>query len=478
MNKRKLASLEIKNDKIFVFPVLNFIDSLVQYHVSMDITRYQKFRLVVSGMIQERIERSYPGTQGSLFVEVYRTGDYFEIAVRDKGVPGWQDFSFDKNAITKNEQDLRNYLIDLYVDEVGLEKLGNEGQRVFLRIRIINPVEFIEPEPYEETVALDTNITIRPVKTAEDAIEAIRCIYSEYGYSYSYERLYYVNSFMQLIENKEIMSFLAVNDHGQTAGHFILAFSDFYKNMPEISTVVIKNEFRGLGLFSKFMTHCETVGKELGLRALMGQPVTFHPMSQKAFLRAGYTATSLLMSYINSDVESEYNKDGERLGLSVGVKILDENAYSRVYAPKEISGFVDRIYKRLGMKYDLCLDGEQEALTEMLFETNTTLKMSKIIVQKAGDGLEEELQQAIQDAIKQKSEMVELAINLNSPGCDYAYEIAKKHHFSLSGLIPGGENGDYLMMQMLPGESMNYDKLVVVGEFEELRNDIIAITKK
>ena len=132
---------------------------------------------------------------------------------------------------------------------------------------------------------------------------------------------------MTLIKNKEIMSFLAVNDHGQTAGHFLLAFSDLYKNMPEVSTVVVKKEFRGLGLFAKFMDYCDEIGKEHGFRALMGQPVTFHPMSQKAFLRAGYTATSLLMSYINPEIESEYNKDGERLGLSVSVKMLDEDAF-------------------------------------------------------------------------------------------------------------------------------------------------------
>ena len=255
MNKRKLASIEITNDKGFIFPVMSFIDSLVQRHTSVDASRYQQIRFVALEVLKQRIENSYPGSKGEIFVELYIVGDFFEISVRDKGIPGWQDFSFDKSEIAENRKDLRNYMISLYVDEIGMEKLGSEGQRVFVRKKILNPLNFVKPEPYEETAILDTNITIRPVVTEADVIEAIRCIYAEYGYSYSYERLYYVNSFMALIKNKEIMSFLAVNDHGQTAGHFLLAFSDLYKKMPEVSTVVVKKEFRGLVLFAIFMDY-------------------------------------------------------------------------------------------------------------------------------------------------------------------------------------------------------------------------------
>lgn len=477
MHKRKLASLEIKNKQAYTFPVLSFMDAIAERHKNVDVARYQQLRFVAAEMLRQRIEKAYPGSEGAIVVEMYLADDYFEFSVRDKGVPGWQDFSFDKNEITQNQKDLRNFLLSLYVDDIGMEKLGNQGQRIFIRKKLMNPLEFVAPEPYEETVALDTNITIRPVETQADVIEAIRCIYAEYGYSYSYERLYYVNSFMELIQTKQIMSFLAVNDHGQTAGHFALAFSDLYKNMPEISTVVIKKEFRGLGLFSKFMEHSEKVGKEYGFRALMGQPVTFHPMSQKAFLRAGYTATSLLMSYINPEIESEYNKNGERLGLSVGVKILDENAYSKVYVPEELRDFADKIYTRLGMKYDLYTEGETDDSTEMSVETSSALKMSKILVRKADEGIKTELDQCINDAIKQKCEMIELAIYMNAPGCVYTYEIAKKCGFSLSGIIPGAETGDYLIMQMLPGDKMEYDKLVLVGEFEELRDTVVDIVK-
>ena len=475
MNKQKLASITIFNRKMYLFPVLSFMDSLAQQNKEMDITRYHQLKLVAGEVIKQRIEKAYPGTSGEIQIEFSFVNDYFEISVKDKGVPGWTDFTYNRDNILENQKDRSNYITALFVDDIGLEKLGNDGQRVYIRKKMLNLPKFVQPEPYMETEALDTDISIRPVTTEEDVIEAIRCIYSEYGYSYSYERLYYVDSFMKLLKSGEIMSFLAVNRHGQTAGHFILAFSDFYRNMPEISTVVVTKKFRGCGLFAKFMDYCEQLAKDRGLRAIMGQPVTFHPMSQKAFLRAGYMATSLLMSYLGTDIESEYNEGDERLGLCVAVKMFDKNAYSKVYVPDEITGFAEKMYQRLGMKYDICRNGEVADGTELSTEAVSSLKMSKIIVRKAGDDFEETLSMAVKAAIKHKSEMIELVISMNAPSCAYAYHIAKKCEFNFSGIIPGAENGDFIIMQILLGDEMKYDKLVTVGEFEELKNNVIQI---
>ena len=87
-------------------------------------------------------------------------------------------------------------------------------------------------------------------------------------------------------------------------------------------------------------------------------------MSQKAFLRAGYTATSLLMSYLGTDIESEYNTESERLGLSVAVKILDKDAYAKVYVPQEMRNFANKIYSRLGIRYDISFDSKTDETTE------------------------------------------------------------------------------------------------------------------
>jgi len=475
---KRIASLEIWDNEAFAIPVLSFLDAIVNKHKNLDLRRYSQYRMVISEILRTRIKNAFPGESGHLYVDIDITDRYLEVSVRDKGQPGWQDFSYDVNRVGVSKRDFKYFLLNACADDVGMERLGKDGQRIFARLNILNPIEFVTPKPYEKEEALDTNISIKPVECEKDIVEAIRCIYSEYGYSYAYERLYYVDTFMQMIKNKDIMSYLAVNDHGQVAGHFALAFSDMYKSMPEISSVVIRQEFRGLGLFSKFMKHSIEIAKENNFRALMGQPVGFHVMSQKAFLRENFTSTSLLMSYLGSDLESEYNEEKKRLDLTVSVKIIDPDASSTIYSHKELVPFIKKMYDRLGWKYTI-LDGQgKESHLRISVENIDALVMKRVVLYESNEDLEATLLDTIQDAIGKKYEMIEMALLLNAPSCDYGYEISKKCGFSVSGLIPGGENGDYLILQYIVGGKPDYDGLVLTGEFEELRDDIKAINNR
>ena len=478
MNKRKLASIEIGNKKIFINAVLNFLDSIVANHTTHDFGRYNRLRFVTGGILKRRIERAYPYGDGKLTVDIFLTEEYIEISIQDKGIPAWTDVSYSKeNPDLNSEQQLNNFLLDYLVDDFGMEKLGKDGQRVYIRMNIINKIAFHTPKPYPEREALDTNITIKPVTSQEDVIEAIRCIYSEYGYSYSYEKLYYVDNFMKAIKNKELMSFLAVNEHGQTAGHFALVFSDIFRNMPEISTVVIRKEFRGLGLFGMFMDYSMEIGKKLGVRAFMGQPVAFHPFSQKAFLRSDFIATSVLMEYIDSAIESEYNKNKQRLDLFASVRILDTSIHSDLYPPIQIRDFVKRIFQKLGCSYTIKEELKVAEDSIVKVETSGVLKSTKLLVTSAAEDFEDILNDTVKHAIRGHNEMIEILISMNNSSCAYAYDIARQNGFVFSGLIPGSETADYIVMQMLVGKDCSYEHLIAVAEFEELVKDIKTLNR-
>ena len=476
MNRRKIASIEIYDKSFYLGAVMNFLDAIAAHHTSQDFSRYNRLRYVAGELLKSRIEKAYPGTTGAIIFEVYLTDAYIEVSVTDKGIPVWTDFAYDKARIDVSDREtMQNFLLDFMVDGFGIEQLGQGGQRIYVRMNILHKIAFQEPESYPDIEVLDTNITIKSVETCEDALEAIRCIYSEYGYSYCYEKLYYIDNFMNAIKDKEIMSFLAVNDHGQTAGHFALAFSDTFRNMPEISTVVIRKEFRGLGLFALFMDHCMELGRKLGFRALMGQPVAFHPFSQKAFLRSEFTATAVLLAYIDSAIESEYNPDKRRLDLFASVRMLDHTARSKLYLPKELRAFTEGIFTKLGCRYELLDEETLSASTAVNIETSSRMKSTKILLMRAAEDLEHILLDAVKNTIKGHHELIELLIAMNDPSCSYAYRVAQKCGFVFSGLLPGSENADYIVMQMLIGSECGYDHLVTVGEFEEIRKEIVRL---
>lgn len=473
MKMRKMASLEIENKSFFVAPVLNFLDSLVSNHPNMDYNRYSRFRYVVADVLGRRIKNAYPGKYGKLTVDFYFSVECFEVSIKDMGIPSWDNFSSAKESVdVNNPVELRNYLLDLWLDGIGMEKLGKDGQRIYMRMNILHHIQLKEPEPYPEIEVLDTNITIRQVESEEDIIEAIRCIYNEYGYKYPHEHLYYMDKFMKLIRNKEVFSFIAVNDHGQTAGHFALKFSDSYKNMPEIANVVTRKEFRGLGLMKKYMEFCDKFGKEHGIRALMGEPVAYHPISQKAFLSAGFTATTLKLAYVPP---MEGYQEKHRSDLFACVKIIDDNAQSIVYPPEEMFAFVKNVYDSLGWKYEMHRNSEKAEHTKISTEVVPGMGIASVCVDKASDDFEDILKSAVKDSTRKKAEMIELLISLNDQSCPFAYEIAKKQEFFTSGLLPGGENSDYLVMQKLVGIDKTYENIVAVGAFEQLQNELIAI---
>lgn len=477
MDNKKLAHLEIKNHKLYIPAVISFLDSLVSNHTAYDISRYNQLRFIVTELLKNRVEKAYTSGTGKIYVDFSIVDHFFEVSVRDMGVPEWLDLNYDKSLVTTSNNDFRKFVVDMCIDSAGMEKLGKDGQRIFVRQRIANPLAFQEPEPYKEIQVLDKNITIKAVETEEDAIEAIRCIYSEYGYSYSYERLYYVDNLLRMIKDGQLMSFLAVNEHGQTAGHYALAFSDLFKNMPELSTVVTRKEFRGMGLFNKFMEHCLDVAQKQGFRAVMGQPVAFHPISQKAFIKGGFTPTSLLLSYINPEAASNKNPNDERLDLFACVKMIHKNIEVSLFPPAELREFTEKIYEKLGCGFKLGAASQPADDTYIKIENNSTLKMKRVVLSQAGENIQGIMEDVIKDSIRNKDEMIELFISLRSPTCEYAYNTAKDCRFKFSGIIPGAENDDYLVMQLLLRNQRHYDQLITVGEFEELTNNIISLAE-
>lgn len=231
-----------------------------------------------------------------------------------------------------------------------------------------------------------------------------------------------------------------------------------------------------MGLLTKFIGYSIQYAKKNGSRAIMCQPVAFHLMTQKSAIRHGMTATSVLLSYIPSELDSEYNTDSDRLDLFVCVKMLDENAECIIYPPEELTEFADKIYSKAEYKHQICTDRIEAESTRIKFEENRSQKMTRIVLSESGNDIEQLLKDVIKDSIRKKDEMIELFISMKSPSCESGYEAAKRCGFVFSGMIPGAKNDEYIVMQMLLQDEIHYEQLVAVGEYEELKCDIKKIT--
>lgn len=130
MEMIKVASIEIWNEKSYINPVLSFVDTFAS-QAGADIIRYNRLRFALCGILRTRIENCYPGGRGILYVDFYRNQTSFEISIRDKGIPGWQDFSYNLEHVTSDAIALRNYILDQCVDGIGIEKLGWRQKEIY-----------------------------------------------------------------------------------------------------------------------------------------------------------------------------------------------------------------------------------------------------------------------------------------------------------------------------------------------------------
>ena len=59
-------------------------------------------------------------------------------------------------------------------------------------------------------------------------------------------------------------------------------------------------------------------------------------------------------------------------------------------------------------------------------------------------------------------------INLSDPSAPYCYESAKSEKFFCTGIIPQGVAGDYLTLECLLNEVVDYDEMQTIEPFTTL----------
>jgi serine/threonine-protein kinase RsbW len=359
-------------------------------------------------------------------------------------------------------------------DSAGSEKLGRNGQREYVQIYLPMslPVESAKRQVVDERAPEDVKVSISENSGSEkDVISAITCIYDEYRYTYGYERLYYPETFKELINTGRLRSFLATGDNGEIAGHYCLSASEDCPQMPEWATVVVRRPFRGRYIFDRMCEHGVEMARQSGARAIMMQPTAYHTATQRVAEKHGYTATGFLFQYVNADMESEYNTDAKRLDLAIAVRFLTENPTGIAYLPEEHREFIKGIYEKLGAKYEFPEGYMPEQETLLKLEFSSLMKSGRVVVTRAGKDFERELAHATGVLRRNKAEMVEMLINMTDPAAPFAYELAKNAKncgYFFTGIMPGSEKADYLVMQNLFWSDVDAAAVATRGEYTEL----------
>jgi len=460
----ELLRIHVINQHTMVEPVQACITKIANQY-KLPPKEINRLNLAVEEAMVNVIDFGLTNESGQYFdVAIQVNGLEFDVVVCDKGIPG--DFIADDY-----DDKLGVSIMQHVLDQLVIKNLGFNGREQHL-IKYLSEVPKFEKREEEEHCELpkDVEFDIHPLRK-EEAIEIARCIYDEFGFSYLSETVYYPEQFFDACQRGQIYSLVATAPNGEIAGHLAATKLEHFEGMAEMGIGVVKKKYRKYSIMKKLTNKIlEYSEKADDIRALMAEPVLYHPITQKMCDYYGLVPCGMNLKYLTSDLKNTFsNEPNQRLSVGVGVKPFCKSEIHSLYIPNEVKESVLKIYEKLDVEVKLNKsDNKLSEKSWITAQSNHRMKIGKIIIDEIGEDIEKQIKMAIIDLKREKCEVIFMYINLFDKGAPKCYEASKQNGFFFTGCMPMSIKGDYLTMELFIDSVMDYDKLVIAPNFKDL----------
>jgi N-acetylglutamate synthase-like GNAT family acetyltransferase len=286
----------------------------------------------------------------------------------------------------------------------------------------------------------EINAIIRDIKK-EDAKDIVELFKANYDDTYYKKSFYNPKTWEEMVESDKYFPVVAEID-GKVVGQFLLTKNDKYNG--EIGAVVVHPDFKGRGLMNKMFDYLLKKAESLGLYAIYGEAIMFHPFSQKANLKHGMIETALQLGEVASWIAQKDIKFEKRSGTLVGYKIFKHKKRT-LYAPKVYKNLILDRYKKASLPISKAVI--RPIKKSLRLWENRLLKISGIIIDGKVKNFENRFNLLFAKA-KLRGEMIYADINLHTKEIDEIVEFLNKKRFFYSGVLFYRYNGfDYLRLQ-------------------------------
>lgn len=453
---QRVVSITMRNNVNLVPMTCDYVESLVK-KLGMSEEKRKSILAHVSNILKKRVETAYYD-EGDIILDVSVGMDRIIFEVKDQGVPYWIDIQ---------EAESSPYRADRYQLEI-----GTDGQCFSMRFYLEpgNEAEVYDSQEAQEEELLDNNLHIRRVIADEkDIIEVLRCIHSNYGYGYLNHSVYDMEHMKAILKGEKQWSYLGYNDHEQIVAHMSVAFHDDFPGIAEIGGLVCKPFCRGHNVANRLNEAVVKDVEESGVNGVFGMAVAFHSISQKIALNNGLIPTGVMLHYVVPESAGEYRDGDRRQECCICANLFAHETY-RLSAPEEHHEFIRSRYQKMGCDCEFVDPAELSGQTDFTVAAVNEIQMGKIFVENANQDFEKKMKGMMKDFSRNNIKMVEVFINMNNPSAANVYEMLKEQGFFFSGIMPGSDKGEYMVMQHLMGNPVEWDKIVTTGEFTDVVN--------
>ncbi|MGD2185457.1 MAG: hypothetical protein PVI71_04980 [Desulfobacterales bacterium] len=483
-SKCEYSSIRIPNDRKYATAAAIYVSEIART-IGMDDPDLNSFQNGVIEAITSLMGYSFePGEKGTLEIFCERIPEGLQVSLRDKGLPfGVADTesmiteSSKADRIEMEEPILR---LNEYFDEIRLHNLGPEGKELVLikRLRNKSITDYYaecDLEPYEPSVTPlastfeGLKCRVRQMEPGE-AAEVSKTIYRTYGYTYPHDYVYYPEKIKTLNKNGQIHSAVAITGEKEIAGYGVFQIWEENPQIVELAQGVVKPEFRSLGCFRNITQYLLDQAKSRGIQGAFGEAVTNHTISQHTVHGFGFRDCGLRLALVPPDTvfKGMHAKNPDRVSMLVQFLYLKQPPAPRsIYAPPHHRDMIAALYKELGVNPVIKMAVSvktKEAASPSVFKIRRIESMSyaRLIIDRYGHHIVDELKAKVKELCLQKTEIINLFLNLADPLTGTYAKRLEKLGFFFAGILPAGlSDGDALILQYLNNVPIDYSAIQV-----------------
>lgn len=448
--------LELTNNILCISPALSFVEALCR-EKGLSEKENKQFQLALEEVLSNVVQYAFDNKEEYFFdVFITDTSSYIEIKIRELGIPFlWENAQqFDPTQIHSiddavNQKGLGTYIISRMVDKLEYNYLGAEGKETILIKHINNPqvTEYkVEAKPAVRYTPEDITVHLFEEK---EALNVARCLYTAYGYSYSKFALYDPKYLCEVATQDDTIIVTAVSPDNEVAGVIIGKEDESTKGIMEIGSLVVSPLFRGLRISELIYLSLRDEIARSGRNGAFAECVTIHLASQRVSLKAGLKPCGVLINHIPNSVNfKEFDKQRSERQTFILFYLSMSDRKSRIYLPSIHADKIKRIYERINVEYEvLTTTNELPAACDIAVQRNDAFGLSVISVKQIGADLGSFLNRILRLSEFSKTKTWSLYLYMHDPQLEYAIEEAEKANFIFTGILPGTDNGDLLIMQ-------------------------------
>jgi anti-sigma regulatory factor (Ser/Thr protein kinase) len=464
------TSLSVPADMRFLKMVQGYILKMSDIAGLSDLEG-QRLELAAEEAFVNILEHAYPdGNPGDVYIKTEVSETELNLSIRDEGLPydtSPENFPEPQLEVEFIEEGLGFRLIRNAVDEAHFENLGRRGKVLHL-VKYLSKsfdeeqgdvpqlVEAAPPQKYE----------IRPMGP-DEAIQVAQLFWVAYGYSYKNEDFYRPEGLVHLIGSGRLISYVAVAENGDVAGHVGLLK---YKNVPmaEEALLVVSPVHRGRRIMDLLHDAIQDQAGKMELKGVSVDPVTSHIISQRRIIQLGGRPCGLDLAACPPRVfKGIVNEDEkpQRESYLHCFNYLSKPSPVVVHVPSHHEDMVAQIYNNINQQFVFENPGISKLPGDFQINFDKTLRKGEIKVITANENQWPEILRVADDLAEfAGADVVVLDLPLVQRASAILCELAEEQGFFFSGVRPcEALDGDYLRLQRLH-VPLDLDKLNIYSD--------------